>query len=330
MAAASAPDTCSPQGAWHAVRWRLPSGSATRTLPPHACAIDGSAVEGAAASGSVREAAPAEDSSGSGDNVSDTAQQLTPSADGSALVSDPSAKATASRGFSPRRFPASLFWLIDVYMLPVLCIAMLWAWPWLVDVGLRALIDSLGAEHAVVAAKASEARHALTKLKMMSSRLLVASGCGAVIGLERKDADRPAGLRSMTLVSTGSALYTLACIFGIERGDQARAAAQVCTGVGFIGAGVIAKGGTRDPVRGVTTACAVWVSAALGVAAASGMSFFALYATGIAISVLRISRWYNRFLRSRLAEVFHLGEGDGVRRLTRRRLDGAGGEAGVN
>ena len=59
--------------------------------------------------------------------------------------------------------------------------------------------------------------------------------------------------------------------------------AQVCTGVGFIGAGVIAKGSFRDPVRGVTTACAVWVSAALGVVAASGMWLFALYSTGLTV-----------------------------------------------
>lgn len=75
-----------------------------------------------------------------------------------------------------------------------------------------------------------------------------------------------------------------------------RAAAQICTGVGFIGAGVIAKGGGKSPVRGVTTACAVWVSAALGVVAASGMWLFALYSAGLSVTILRISRWYNRLL----------------------------------
>jgi putative Mg2+ transporter-C (MgtC) family protein len=67
---------------------------------------------------------------------------------------------------------------------------------------------------------------------------------------------------------------------------------QVCTGCGFIGAGVIARGSARDPVRGVTTACAVWVSAALGVCSATGMPMFALYATGVTVSILRVSRWY--------------------------------------
>ena len=172
----------------------------------------------------------------------------------------------------------------------------LWSWPWLLTAVLHVLrIDTLGAMGAPLAQ--------LAALKVVSARLLVAAGCGAVVGLERKDADRPAGLRSMTLVSAGSALYTLACIYGITNGDANRAAAQVCTGVGFIGAGVIAKGSFRDPVRGVTTACAVWVSAALGVVAASGLWLFAIYSCGLTVTILRISRWYNAFTRSKIAEV---------------------------
>ena len=62
------------------------------------------------------------------------------------------------------------------------------------------------------------------------------------------------GSRLADTGAAGSALYTLASIFGIEGGDSVRAAAQICTGVGFIGAGVIAKGGGKSPVRGVTTA----------------------------------------------------------------------------
>ena len=71
----------------------------------------------------------------------------------------------------------------------------------------------------------------------------------------------------------------------------------MCTGVGFIGAGVIAKGsrGRKEAepfVRGVTTACAVWVSASLGILAASGLELLALWATGLAVSILRLSRLY--------------------------------------
>ncbi|KAG8468602.1 hypothetical protein KFE25_013685 [Diacronema lutheri] len=161
---------------------------------------------------------------------------------------------------------------------------LLWTWPWVVDV-LRVQL-TFGTAHAHLF------REQLLLVRLMSFRLLVATTCGTIIGLERKSADRPAGLRSMTLVAVGSALYTLAVIFGTHGGDPGRAAAQVCTGVGFIGAGVIWKGsGSQVPVRGVTTACAVWVSAALGVVAASGLSVFALYACGLTVSVLRVSRW---------------------------------------
>ncbi|KAL1529955.1 hypothetical protein AB1Y20_000883 [Prymnesium parvum] len=187
------------------------------------------------------------------------------------------------------------------FVLPALLMVGMWTWPWLLSLLLScARADRTRALYPALAQ--------LTYLKVVAARLLVAAACGAVVGLERKDADRPAGLRSLTLVSSGSALYTLAGMYGIDAGDPARAAAQVCTGVGFIGAGVIAKGSFRDPVRGVTTACAVWVSAALGVVAAAGMWLFALYSTGLTVTILRISRWYNAFTRSQLAEVFNLTE----------------------
>ena len=186
---------------------------------------------------------------------------------------------------------------------PLAGMIVLWIWPWLALAPLRALVrlGLLLPTHAVFGQ--------LETLRTISWRLLVAAGCGAIIGLERKDADRPAGLRSLTLVSAGYALYVLACMYSPEiigRGDAARAAAQVCTGVGFIGAGVIAKGGgTRgDPVRGVTTACAVWVTAAIGVVAASGLHLLALYACGLTVTVLRVTRWYNMLLQSRFARAF--------------------------
>ena len=194
-------------------------------------------------------------------------------------------------------------------ILPAAIMLGLWLWPWIFD----AVLGRLGGFGWLPLQSLLPACHAqLAGLKVVASRLMVAAFCGSVIGLERKDADRPAGLRSMTLVSCGSALYTLACMYGpgfvgsTRPGDPMRAAAQVCTGIGFIGAGVIAKGSIRDPVRGVTTACAVWVSSALGVVAASGMWLFALYSCGLTVTVLRISRWYNRLVGTRLAGLLHL------------------------
>lgn len=167
---------------------------------------------------------------------------------------------------------------------------LLLTWPWILFLALRILAPlrmRLPAA-SLLEPITSKLIAQLVTLKHLATRLLVAATCGAVIGVERKRADRPAGLRSMTLVSTGSALYTLACIYGFDGGDPVRAAAQVCTGVGFIGAGVLTRG---NPMRGVTTACAVWVSAAIGVTAASGLSLFSFYSCGVTVAILRISRW---------------------------------------
>ncbi|EOD20382.1 hypothetical protein EMIHUDRAFT_458559 [Emiliania huxleyi CCMP1516] len=167
----------------------------------------------------------------------------------------------------------------------VLLMLLLWSWPW----ALAALAGFLPLPAAVSRPQASAAlalvSAQLETLRVVAARLLVATACGA---MPRTHYRLHGG--------AGSALYTLASIFGIEGGDSVRAAAQICTGVGFIGAGVIAKGGGKSPVRGVTTACAVWVSAALGVVAASGMWLFALYSAGLSVTILRISRWYNRLL----------------------------------
>ena len=182
--------------------------------------------------------------------------------------------------------------------LPFLGLVLMWVWPWLLPAPLRLLcgLSLLDVANPIFAQ--------LQFLRMVCSRLLVAAVCGAIIGLERKDADRPAGLRSLCLVSTGSALYVMACMFSPEivgKGDAARAAAQVCTGVGFIGAGVIAKGNVKDPVRGVTTACAVWVTAAVGVVAAAGLPILAFYSCGLTVTILRVTRWYNLLMRTRMA-----------------------------
>ena len=183
---------------------------------------------------------------------------------------------------------------------PLLCMLGLLAWPWILKLPLLELRRAglLPGAEAILAQ--------LAILQTICARTLVAAGCGAVIGLERKDADRPAGLRSLTLVSTGSALYVLSALYAPQiagQGDAARTSAQVCTGVGFIGAGVIAKGNkSNDPVRGVTTACAVWVAAAVGVVAACGLPLFAIYTCGLTVSILRMSRWFNAFTKSKLLQ----------------------------
>ncbi|MGZ6695936.1 MAG: MgtC/SapB family protein [Solirubrobacteraceae bacterium] len=106
-------------------------------------------------------------------------------------------------------------------------------------------------------------------------RISAAGGCGALIGLERESRNQLAGIRTHALVAVGAAIFTLAGAHGfaeLPRGpnvDSMRVAAQIASGIGFIGAGAIIR--DRGSVRGITTAAALWTSAALGLAAGAGV-----------------------------------------------------------
>ena len=124
--------------------------------------------------------------------------------------------------------------------------------------------------------------------------LLLAAVLGALIGFERERADHPAGLRTHILVCVGSALFTIVSAYGfrdfLESGDQViradptRIAAQIVTGIGFLGAGAIIRQGLS--VRGLTTAATLWVAAAIGIAAGAGYYSGAVVATVITIVAL--------------------------------------------
>jgi len=121
-------------------------------------------------------------------------------------------------------------------------------------------------------------------------RLLGAVIFGAVIGLERETRNKPAGLRTHALVAGGAAVFTIAGAYGfsdIDRGpnvDPMRVAAQVASGIGFIGAGAIIR--DRGSVRGITTAAALWTSAALGTAAGAGLWWVSAFGTLATLLVL--------------------------------------------
>jgi putative Mg2+ transporter-C (MgtC) family protein len=103
--------------------------------------------------------------------------------------------------------------------------------------------------------------------------LLVAIALGAVVGIERETAHRPAGLRTHMLVSLGSCLFT---IMSTSFGSQpAQVASGIVAGIGFIGAGTIWA--ERDKVKGITTAASLWATGAIGLA--SGLGDFLLAAT---------------------------------------------------
>ena len=102
-------------------------------------------------------------------------------------------------------------------------------------------------------------------------RLVVAGLMGGLVGLERELRAKEAGLRTHFIVALGSALFMIISqfAFGNEQHDAARVAAQVVSGIGFIGAGVIIF--QRNAIRGVTTAAGLWVVAAIGLACGAGM-----------------------------------------------------------
>lgn len=126
-------------------------------------------------------------------------------------------------------------------------------------------------------------------------RLLGAAALGAAIGLEREIHEHPAGMRTHLLVSLGSAGFTVLSIyaFAAPGADPARVAAQIVTGVGFLGAGAILKEGAT--IRGLTTAASLWAVAGVGMAAGAGMWLVALVITAIAV----FSLWPLRLLSGR-------------------------------
>ncbi len=121
----------------------------------------------------------------------------------------------------------------------------------------------------------------------LTLRLLLAAGLGAAIGIERELRGKPAGLRTNILIAVGSALFTtVSTQIATTGGTPDRIAAQIVTGVGFLGAGAILHSG--GSVHGMTTAATVWVNAAVGMAAGAGYYAMAAIATGITLVVLAV------------------------------------------
>lgn len=121
-------------------------------------------------------------------------------------------------------------------------------------------------------------------------RITLAAIMGGIIGLEREWSGHPAGLRTNMLVAIGSCLFTILSIDGFPlRGaaqDTARIAAQIVTGVGFLGAGAVLQ--TKSGTWGLTTAATIWMVAAVGMAAGVGAYFLTLYTTVLTTIVLAL------------------------------------------
>lgn len=109
-----------------------------------------------------------------------------------------------------------------------------------------------------------------------------------VIGLERERRQRPAGLRTHMLVGLGACLFTLLSIYAFPESDSARIAAQIVTGIGFLGAGTIIQ--HKRNVHDLTTAASIWATAAVGMAVGTGAWFLSLSATVLIWVILAIIR----------------------------------------
>ncbi len=115
--------------------------------------------------------------------------------------------------------------------------------------------------------------------------------CGAIIGIERERLGKPAGFRTMTLICLGSALYMLVGEFmqqktGMSSIDPTRIAAQVVTGIGFIGAGAIIQ--SRGTITGLTTAATIWVVAGIGLMIGAGFPWLGIFCCALVLYTLVI------------------------------------------
>ncbi len=148
-----------------------------------------------------------------------------------------------------------------------------------------------------------------SKEASMILRLVVAAILGGIVGIERGSGDRPAGLRTHILVCVGSTLFMLVSLYGFDdvnplpthveedigqRRDSARIAAQVVSGIGFLGAGTILHEGLT--IRGLTTAASLWMVSAIGLAVGSGMYFLSGVATLLTmITLVSLHTWEKRY-----------------------------------
>jgi putative Mg2+ transporter-C (MgtC) family protein len=120
-------------------------------------------------------------------------------------------------------------------------------------------------------------------------RLTLAALLGGLLGFEREQAGKAAGIRTHMLVALGSAFFVLIPVqAGIGGGDLSRVLQGVITGVGFLGAGTILKGSHKGQIYGLTTAAGIWFTAAVGIAAGLGREATALLGTILAFLILTV------------------------------------------
>src|SRR5688572_17770208 len=129
-------------------------------------------------------------------------------------------------------------------------------------------------------------------------KALLAVAAGVILGLERELKDKAAGLKSITVICLGSALFTiLSYKVGVNDNETTRIASYIVSGIGFIGAGVIFK--DKLDVSGLTTAGIIWLAAAVGMAIGYGEFYLAANFIVAALLIIFSSKWINKVFRPR-------------------------------
>jgi putative Mg2+ transporter-C (MgtC) family protein len=134
-----------------------------------------------------------------------------------------------------------------------------------------------------------------TQIARITLRLLVAAALGGLLGYEREQRGKSAGVRTHMLVAIGAALFVLIPQqAGVSSADLTRVLQGLIAGVGFLGAGAIILGTRQVETRGLTTAAGIWVTAAIGIAAGMGRESTAVLSTIVALFILSVVPWIYR------------------------------------
>ena len=137
-------------------------------------------------------------------------------------------------------------------------------------------------------------------MHVLITRIVIAGLLGGIIGAEREFRAKIAGTRTHLLVAVGAALMMIVSRYGFDgQGDPGRVAAQIVSGIGFIGAGAIMV--NRKAVHGLTTAAGIWVAAGIGMAVASGMYAIGIATTLISLIGLEVFGWFFRKHKQEIA-----------------------------
>ena len=140
----------------------------------------------------------------------------------------------------------------------------------------------------------------MPEIHVLITRIVIAGLLGGIIGAEREFRAKIAGTRTHLLVAVGAALMMIVSRYGFDgQGDPGRVAAQIVSGIGFIGAGAIMV--NRKAVHGLTTAAGIWVAAGIGMAVASGMYAIGITTTFISLIGLEVFGWIFRKHKQEIA-----------------------------